>query len=180
MKNFWIRVGVAVVIVTVTLAMSQLPFREPNSVTLVLPSKGKQVATAKALAAVMGEPDMTLNTQKLDRFIFSDGTSVDLVKFLSEQELIYDVVALKTITLGFLSFKSPIEEAKKLADRLKREGYPAQVITRPDSAFPDGSIVLVLSDAFRANYNCQYGFAVLIRKNAFRVGGQRPQRFKGF
>jgi hypothetical protein len=157
-----------------------VPFFEHASATLMLPSTKAQVTTAWALASAIGKPGVELNTPDVERYLFSDGTSVDtLPEGHPWFTPMYTVIALKTITLSIVSGKEPLELAREVAVRYEASGYKVQIVSQPDRAFADGNCVLVLSDALQWP-GCTCGPAILIRKNALRMGGPRPTTFKGF
>lgn len=183
---------VALVAITFILRELPIPFFEENSTTLIMPTRDSQWAVAKALTEVIGKPTAILDTDNVERFLFKDGTSVDYViepiddPNNPRDDLMYNILALKTIVLDFFDFfTTPFEKAAKIANALGDRGYITQIIYQPDKAFPTGSVVLILSNAFimdcpnmmkeiETSKNC-YGAAILIRKHAFRVGGQKPK-----
>ena len=150
-------------------------FMEENSVTFMLPTREDQIIVARSFAAAIGNPRYTFDTQ-IKRFIFDDGTSVDWLS-RSDPMPIYEIKVLKQIILFLFTFEHPIDRAKKIAEALKKENPDTrvQIITRPDVTCPEGSIILVLSDAYR--FSETTGFAVLIRKNAWKTGCPRPTLF---
>lgn len=156
--------------------MSPLPVIEHNSATVLNPSLGSQIATAKALATALGEPYAELHTDAVNRYLFKDGTSVDHV-ITDVPNLMYEIAALKSVVLGHFARRTPIDVAGRISEVLEEEGYPAQVIMQPDPAFPPGELILILSDAFRTTPNA--GFGILIRRTALRIDGPIPDRFDG-
>lgn len=178
MKATRIIVSLLGVILLAVLYNQTFPLFDKNSTTLICSSRASQIAAARALSRVIGEPLMTLDTPELYRFIFKDGTSIDALVHPSETELMYNVVALKQISLGLLSFSSPMDLAMTMKQSWENDGCKVQVISQPDKASPEGNIVLVLSDALRNEQGS--GSAIIIRKHVFRIGGQRPQVFIGW
>ena len=171
------QVFTVVMVVPVVMYMAPMPFFDHNSVTLMLRDRTTQVATAKALATAIGTPTATLDTSNVQRFLFQDGTSVDSLVHAPPpyNQPMYSVTSLKSVILSFWSTKSPVDVAEKIAASLRADGYKTQTIVQPDSSFPTGSIVLVLSDAFQDNNG--NGFGIIVRKHALRVGGESPKRF---
>ncbi len=178
----WVLLVILALVILVKIV--PIPFVDRSATTLVMPTLRSQVALAKSLAKVIGKPTATLDTKHVQRFLYRDGTSVDWLAEPSEFTPMYNVVALKTIVIGFFRsfFVSPLEEATKIRMRLEWEGHRVQIVDRPDHAFPPGSIVLVLSEVFvdhlskeNLNISSRYGAAILIRRHAFRVGGKRPK-----
>ncbi|GEM_PF-5800436 len=169
--------------VIVLLKVLPVPFFDSNGSTLMMPTSESQRTMAMALAEVVGNPTATLDTEYAHRFLFRDGTVVDWLSRKPPFEPMYNVVALKTVVIGFFRcfFTTPMKQASKLGEWLVSRGHRVQIVGQPDPAFPSGSVVLILSDAFE--YKCQeedhahsgYGAAILIRRHAFLVGGQRPQ-----
>jgi len=160
-----------------------IPFYDQGGTTLMLDNKESQIATASALAKAIGMPGATLNTDRIERFLFSDGTSVDYLNVGPFFNPRYKIVALKQIVLPYWSFKKPIDIAEVMKQQPKLKEWGVWVDTQPDQAFPDGDIVIVTSNAFRYVSNtadCRYGFAILIRKHALHLGGPRPVPFHGF
>jgi hypothetical protein len=155
-----------------------LPLFDRNGTTVMCATQDKQLATARALAAAIGNPRVELNTSHLRRFLFGDGTSVDSLVDVPRFPALYNITSLKSIVLGLFSRTSPLAVANQIVASLKESGFTTQVIEHPDPAFPSGAIVLVLSEAFQKTPDV--GFAVIIRKHALRVGGQRPKRFAGW
>ncbi len=181
--KFWRPFSTVVTIVAligVVMKLSPIPFFDSNATTLVLPTRLSQEETAKALATVIN-PAAVLNTPQVHRFMFDDVTSVDWLPKVPDFHPMYDIVALKTITLGFFSTSTPMEEARKIESFLK-PNYSVQVIEQPDPAFPSGSVVIVLSTAFECgpSLDSAYGFGILIRKHALRIGGPRPMHASSF
>jgi len=164
---------------SLALALLFLPVLEHNSTTLMLPSEAARIATAEALSTVIGEPLYELNTNHVLRFLFNDGTSVDTLVQTPPFQPLCRVVALKQVVLGFSSLRSPAKLAGAVEKSLVSRGFKTQIVLQPDPAFPQGNIVLVLSDAFIMDQGdgC---FAFIIRKNALRVGGPLPTVFRGF
>src|SRR3989344_3220191 len=151
MKHIWSRFSGAftvVGLVTLALYFAPIPFFDHNSTTLVMPNQHAHACLARALAETIGEPTATLNTSHIRRYLFGDGTSVDFLPTPPTFKPMYQITSLKTITLGFFSGKSPIVVAEKMATLLHLSGFKIQIVTRPDPAFPKGSIVLLLSTAF--------------------------------
>lgn len=178
----WLVAAQAVTVVVILLAVARqlgIPFIEHSSATLLCGGEDAQYWTARALAGVLGDPPMILNTATVDRYLMRDGTSIDYVRFDADAPPVYRIAALKQIVLPLWARKTPRDIAEGVRAALADAGYGVQVISRPDPAFPEGAIILVLSDAFTDDED-EYGFGILIRKSAFRVGGQRPQRFKGW
>ena len=170
--------GLVVPLVIVLLRVVPLPLFEQNSATLMARDVKTQVAVARALSVVIGEPTAEFNTDAVHRFLFRDGTSVDYLVRVPEFKPMYPVTSLKSVVLSFFSGESPTRIAKDMRDSLRRDGYRVQIVTQPDPAFPDGSIVLVLSDVFQDESGA--GFGIIVRKNALRVGGPQPTRFSGW
>lgn len=164
-------------IITICLYVAPIPFFDYNNTTLVLESRQAQIAVAKALSVAVRGPTVELNTFKISRFLFKDGTSVDWLRY-SSGALMYEPNSLKSITLGFFSRQFPVNIAKNIADSLEHNGFRVQIVTRPDSSFPEGHVVLVLSNAFQDKSGA--GFGVIIRKHALRLGGPTPTRFMGW
>ncbi|MBI3638271.1 hypothetical protein HY227_00825 [Candidatus Wolfebacteria bacterium] len=149
----------------------QIPLTESNGTTLVLADEKAQVATAKAISSAIGGPIYELDTQDVKRFLLNDGASVDWIAkpFFTP---LYSVTSLKQVNLGIFSRMSPGETADNIRRSLVGDGYEVQLITRPDPAFPDGAVILILSTAFKNKEGS--GFGIIVRKNALRVGGPRP------
>ncbi len=158
------------------ISLLPIPIFESNSTTLMCPSKQAQEATAAALAQVLGKPTGQLNTGKIDRFLFADGTSIDFLKQTESPThwASYDIGALKTIVLPPSAGLSPQQAAQSMESVLKSKGFLIDIMQQPDPAFPAGNIVIVKSNAFCSN---QYptGFAILIRKKAVLIGGPTPR-----
>lgn len=152
-----------------------VPIIDRNSATVMTASLRAQVATGKALAIAIGEPAAELNTADVRRFLFKDGTSVDVLPHQTTFPTMCELRGLKSIVLNLFSLQSPAKIAKKISDSLESDNFRTQVITQPDSAFPSGSVVLLLSDAFR--HDDGTCFAVIVRKHTFRVGGQAATWF---
>ncbi|MBI1838908.1 MAG: hypothetical protein HYR95_01225 [Candidatus Colwellbacteria bacterium] len=162
-------------LVVLALHFLPIPLFDENSVTVIAPSIRAQVATAKAFSIAIGKPAVQLNTKDVSRYIFKDGTSVDFIICSPQPTFIYNVVALKQVTLGLFSRKSPTDVAEEIENSLKNDGYAVQIVTRPDSDIPDGDVVLVLSNAFR--YDDGSGYGIIIRKHTLRIGGPNPIPF---
>jgi len=155
-----------------------VPFFDRGNATVMSASREKQIATARALENAIGIPMVELNTEDVRRFIYRDGTNVDALVRSPTFELMYHVTALKSVVLSIFSRRLPLDVATDIENSLKRDGHKAQVVLQPDTAFPNGATILVLSDAFQSETNS--GFGLIVRKHAFRVGGQRPSRFRGW
>ena len=181
MVHMWLlfsQLFTVVVLITVLLYLMPLPFFDRSSATLMCASREKRIATARAISLALGKPTVELNTLAVERFLYKDGTSVDSLVAPPNFEPLYAVTALKSVVLGFFSRREPAHLAGRIVTSLKRDGYRTQLVSCPDAAFPDGATVLLLSDAFQnADHS---GFGLIIRKHAFRIGGQRPARFKGW
>lgn len=161
-----------------------LPLVEPNSTTLLF--RGGTLSseeinrndTAIALAEALGEPIMELNTLDVQRYLFADGTSVDQLSEDLSFEPWYETIALKQIVLPLWSLKTPEEVARRIEAKLKERHRHVDVILQPDSAIPKGDCVLIFSAAFQKE-PVGNGFAILVRKNALRMGGKIPSKFIG-
>jgi hypothetical protein len=165
-------------LIALFLYVMPLPFFDHNSATLMCAAPEKRIATARALSAALGHPAAELNTNDAQRFLFRDGTSVDSLVHPPSFALMYRMTALKSVVLGLFSATSPVEVARDVRGSLERDGFKVQLVTQPDSAFPDGATVLVLSDAFQSADDS--GFGLIVRKHALRVGGQRATLFRGW
>lgn len=183
MRRFWHRITATVTLITAVVVVLELlpaPFFDRSGTTLMMPSEVSQVATAVALAEVIGKPIATLDTPHVHRFLFKDGTIVDWLAKPPAFESMYHVVALKTVVIGFWrSFlTNPYKEAERVRMRLEQMEHKVQLVQQPDPAVPQGSVVLILSSAFMTaplDGSQPYGSAILIRKHAFRIGGPAPQ-----
>jgi len=159
-------------------AIAKIPIIDPNGVSVFGKTKKVQIAIARAMAKVIGDPAAILNTNFLDRYLFPDGTGVDYLKEITPSSQMYTPCAVKSVVLGLFSRKSPLVLAGEMKISLAADGFRTQIIWGADPAFPQGDIVLVLSEAFLLEPD--HGFGVIIRKHALRIGGkQRPKRFTG-
>lgn len=152
------------------------PFFEKNSTTLLFSTKEAQVAAAKSLVPALGNPQVILDTAEVDRYIFSDGTSVDYVKS-DRIKMYYPVVALKQIVIPFWMFwKSPESMADAILNSLDpAQSTTAQIFTLPDNAFPKGKVVLLFAQPFKNQANA--GFGYIIRRHKLQIGGKPPSIF---
>lgn len=181
MHDYWLlfaQVFTVVAVAVSLLYLTPLPFFDRNSATVICSSHEAHSATARALSIAIGKPRVELNTHQLLRLLYKDGTSVDSLIQAPTFSPMYKIVALKSIVLSLFSGTPPRKVADAIADSLRDEGYDVQLISQPDVAFPDGATVIVLSEAFRTAEHA--GFGIIVRRHAFRIGGQRPARFKGW
>jgi hypothetical protein len=174
----WIEtVALVILVVREVLRRIPVPVFDHNSATLMCSSKNTQGLIARALSLAIGKPSVRLDTTQVDRYMFRDGTSIDYLRY--DPKLMYRVVALKSIVLPIWSRHNPEDIANKIASCLSsRGGYQCQVVLTPDSAFPPGDTVLLLSGAFAKPGSA--GFGLIIRKHAFRIRGAKPVPFKNF
>lgn len=150
-----------------------LPVTEPNGTTLIHTDPKAQEAVAQALSMTLWDRGLRLNTPTVSRYLFEDGTSVDAISARAAKEAPYPVVALKQIVLSILSDEEPRKVAAKIQVVLQGNGYlNSKLDVQPDPAFAAGDIVILYSDAFRDSTGS--GYAILVRKNAFRLKGPRP------
>ena len=163
-------------LVVLALRMLPLPIFDRNGTTLMCASKEKQIATAKKLALLIGNPIAELNTKTVHRFLFKDGTSVDWLVGFSHQDLPYQVVALKSVVYGLFS-KGPMENVP-WGTLTKQDWLWFRKINPPDPAFGKEDVMLFLAEEFKTGDNV--GFGLLVRKHSFRIKGPRPVPFKGF
>ena len=179
LQDIWLlfsEVFTVVGLVLLALKMLPLPIFDRNGTTLMCASKEKQVATAKRIALLIGNPIAELNTETVHRFLFKDGTSVDWLVGFPHQDMPYQVVALKSIVYGLFS-KGPMKNIPW--GRLSKQDWAwFKRANPPDPAFGKEDIMLFLAEEFETTENA--GFGLLIRKHAFRISGPRPKPFKGW
>ncbi|MFA5954347.1 MAG: hypothetical protein WC817_02310 [Patescibacteria group bacterium] len=172
--HFFTTAFTLVALLTLAVRDLPIPFFDPNGTTLICDSQESQAAVTEAIATATGRPVGTLNTVRVLRFLFKEGTSVDALDGRPEFEW-YKVIALKSIVLGLFSQEEPTDIAQAIVDSLRANDFRAEIITQPDSEIPDGSTVLVLSDAFRTG---DTGFGIIVRRNGLRIGGPVPKPLK--
>ena len=180
--QYWIWFAQAVTVLVLLRGLVRivgLPVFESNATTLMCVDPIAQRAVAEALSTVLKNPLMRLDTRDVKRFLFRDGTSVDALSPDAPFQPPYSVNGVKQIVLPFWSiFRTPRSEAEKIRQSLAESAYESTVELFPDRDVPCGSSALVFSDAFLGAGGS--GFAIILRKNALRMGGQVPRGFKGF
>jgi len=171
----WLWVAQAIAIVSVLVFILRrlgIPVIESNSTTLMCRSEQAQKAVTQALSACLGAP-MRFDTAGIARFLLRDGTSVDWIRGKLSQQAPYEIIGLKQVVLPLFSRLQPFDVAKRMGVELEAGGYPFLLLDQPDPAFPQGTLVILCSSALH-NANGNSGSAILIRKNALRMGGPRP------
>ena len=140
-------------------------------------------AVARGLSVALGKPFAALDTPTSRRYLFKDGTTIESFTEPSSSTMPeqkrnaqqYRIIALKTIALPFFSGLVPLSIAYEIGRGISAHArHRFEVDDWPDPAFLRGSIAVLRSDAF-TDIGASAGFAILIRRHALRIVGQRPE-----
>ena len=154
-----------------------LALRDPAARTFVF-AQGQEkewLARAREFADTVGNPVATLDTAHLKRFLFHDGTSVDLLLQPIPGNPPFVPKVLIQHILPFWENPDPLTRASYWARNICGEDANLWAHTLPDPAFRQGDIVLVLLPDDK-----EMGWGHIFRRHALRIRGPKPKLFRGW